>query len=215
LQVPDRDRAHAHFRTARAHQRRDPIDIKWWFEERVMTSCRIGRVEIRPATIADAVAIIDLHFAAVHETAAACYPREVLDTWSPVPDEARYNRIRSAITKGEELFVVAEDGSKVVGFGSILPSRQELHAVYVHPKVGRRGVGSRILLDLERLAVERGVMQLQMAASVNAEGFYQRAGYEVIERSVLRLRADVEMACVYMNKRLTRDSDGAPTDVSG
>jgi hypothetical protein len=94
-------------------------------------------VEIRPATAADAVAIIDVHFAAVHETAAAFYAREVLDRWSALPGEARYQRIRDAIAKGEELFLVAEEASGIVGFGSIMPSLQELHAVYVHPQAGQ------------------------------------------------------------------------------
>jgi putative acetyltransferase len=159
--------------------------------------------EIRPATTADAEAIIDLHFAAVHETAATFYPREVLDTWSRQPDEARYQRIRDAVTKGEELFLVAQDASGVVGFGSIVPSAQELRAVYVHPKAGRRGVGARILAELERLAIDCDVSQLQMAASINAEAFYRRAGYEVVERGVHRLGGGVEMACVRMKKHLT------------
>jgi putative acetyltransferase len=160
-------------------------------------------VEIRPATAADAVAIINLHFAAVHETAAACYPREVLDRWSARPDERRYQRIRDAIAKGDELFLVGQDASGVVGFGSILPSAQELHAVYVHPRVGRRGIGSHILVELEHLALEQGVLRLQMDASVNAEAFYRRAGYEVVERGVHRLGGGVEMACVKMRKYLT------------
>jgi len=165
---------------------------------------REDRLEIRPATSADAVAVIDLHFAAVHQTAAAFYPPEVLDRWSRPPDEQRYQQIRQAVAKGEELFVVAQDASGVVGFGSIVPDLQELRAVYVHPKVGRTGVGSRILMSLERLAIDRGVLQLKMDASVNAEAFYTRAGYEILERSVHRLGSDHEMACVKMKKELTR-----------
>ncbi len=166
-------------------------------------------VEIRPATAADAIAIIDLHFAAVHETAAAFYPIEILDMWSRLPDEARYQRIRNAIAKGEELFLVAQDASGVVGFGSIVPSVQELRAVYVDPKVGRTGIGSRILTSLERVAIDRGVSHLQMDASVNAEAFYLRAGYEIVERGVHRLGDGFEMACVKMKKRLSGDAKGA------
>jgi putative acetyltransferase len=161
-------------------------------------------VEIRPATPADAEAIINLHFAAVHQTAAAFYTNEVLDTWSTPPDERRYQRIRNAIAKGDELFVVAEDASEVIGFGSILPSAQELHAVYVHPKAGRRGIGARILIGLERLAVERGLSRLQLDASLNAEAFYRRAGYEVVERGLFQLGGGVEMGAVKMRKELAR-----------
>jgi putative acetyltransferase len=164
-------------------------------------------LEIRPATTADAEAIVDLHFAAVHQTAAAFYPSEVLDRWSRQPDEQRYQRIREAVEKGEELLVVAEDALGVVGFGSIVPGLQELRAVYVHPTVGRTGIGSRILVSLERLAMDRGVSQLQMAASINAEAFYRRAGYEVVERGVHQLGGGHAMACVRMRKCLTGGSN--------
>jgi putative acetyltransferase len=160
-------------------------------------------VNIRPADVADAIAIIDLHFAAVHQTAANFYAPEVLDGWSRQPDETRYEQIRQAVIKGEELFVVAEDASGVIGFGSIVPTLKELRAVYVHPKAGRRGVGATILAHLEQLALDRGVSQLQLDASINAEAFYLRAGYEVVERGVYRLRTGQEMACVKMQKSLT------------
>jgi putative acetyltransferase len=172
-------------------------------EDQVVDQEKTLTVEIRPATAADAEAIIDLHFAAVHQTAAAFYPPEVLDSWSRQPDERRYQHIRQAVAKGDELFIVAQNASGVVGFGSIVPSLQELHAVYVHPTVGRRGIGSRILIQLERLAVEGRVSRLQVDASVNAEAFYQHAGYEIVERSVFRLGGGIEMASVKMKKELT------------
>lgn len=162
-------------------------------------------VNIRPAIVADAIAIIDLHFAAVHQTASRFYPPEVLNSWSTQPDETRYDHIRRALEKGEELFVVAEDASEVIGFGSIVPLLQELRALYVHPRAGRRGVGSAILRRLEQLAIERGVLQLQLDASINAEAFYSRAGYEILERGVHRLRSGCEMACVKMNKSLSQE----------
>ena len=117
-------------------------------------------MKIRPGTAGDAKVIIDVHYAAVHQTAATSYPVEVLDSWSRRPDEARYQQIRGAVAKSEELFVVADDSSGVIGFGSIVPNSSELCAVYVHPKLGRRGIGSRILAELERLAVDRGMSQL-------------------------------------------------------
>jgi len=162
-------------------------------------------VNIRPAIVADAIAIIDLHFAAVHQSAGTFYPPEVLNSWSTQPDETRYDHIRRALEKGEELFVVAEDASGVIGFGSIVPLSQELRAVYVHPRAGRRGVGSAILRCLEQLALDRGVLELQMDASINAKAFYRRAGFEILERGVHRFGRGHEMARLKMKKSLTRE----------
>jgi putative acetyltransferase len=159
---------------------------------------------IRPAVVADAEAIIDLHFAAVHRTASTVYPPAVLDSWSRRPDEGRYQRMREIITGGDELVLVADRASGIVVFGSIVPRLREVRAVYVHPDAGRQGLGSQVLAALEHLAVERGVSDLQMDASVNAEAFYRRAGYQVIERGIHRLGTGQEMACVRMFKRLAR-----------
>jgi hypothetical protein len=45
-----------------------------------------------------------------------------------------------------------------------------------------------------------------MAASINAEAFYARHGFAVVERGTHRLHSGVEMACVRMRKALA----GAP-----
>ena len=161
-----------------------------------------GKVTLRTAVAADAKAIIDLHHAAVHQTAAASYPPEVLEAWSSPPDEARYQQMREIIAQGDELLVIAEDASRVVAFGSIVPRLQELRAVYVHPDAGRRGIGSLVVAALERLALEHGVRQLEMVASINAEAFYQREGFESVERGTHRLESGQEMACVSMIKHL-------------
>jgi ribosomal protein S18 acetylase RimI-like enzyme len=44
-----------------------------------------------------------------------------------------------------------------------------------------------------------------MDASINAEAFYRRAGYEILERGVHRLRSGREMACLKMKKTLTQE----------
>jgi GNAT superfamily N-acetyltransferase len=171
-------------------------------------------VHIRTAIAADAQAIAAVHFAAVHHGGKAFYPPEVLDGWSSEPDETHYEKVRQSIMKGEELFVVADDESAgVVGFGSVVPTMHELWSVYVDPKARRQGIGSRIVRRLEQLALRRGVLQLRLAASLNAEAFYRRAGYEWVGIGSIPLKGGTEMACVKMQKvlRPTRRPKIAPS----
>lgn len=163
-----------------------------------------GGATVRPATVSDAKAIIDLHFAAVHRSASGFYSSAVLESWSRPPDEARYLRMRAIIAGGDELVLVAQVDSGVVAFGSIVPRLAELRAVYVRPDVGRLGIGAQVLTALEDMARERGVSELHMNASLNAEAFYHRAGYEVVGHGVHRLGTGQEMPCVAMRKRLSR-----------
>jgi putative acetyltransferase len=160
------------------------------------------KIQIRPAMPDDAMEIVRVHYAAVHEIASACYSREILDAWSGPPGEKRHERVRRPISSGGELFIVAEVDGVMAGFGVIVPAEQEVRAVYVHPSMGRRGIGAEILRSLETLAAEHGIRRLQLNASINAEKFYVDNGYSAIEPGVHPLGSGVEMACIKMCKTL-------------
>ena len=53
------------------------------------------------------------------------------------------------------------------------------------------------------MAFDRGLSQLQMDASVNAEAFYVKHGYVVVRRGLHRLAGGIDMASVTMSKRIT------------
>jgi putative acetyltransferase len=164
-------------------------------------------IRIRSAIASDAAEVARVLFEAIRRTAAPFYSPEVIESWAPPPDERRYAQIRSAITGTEELCYVAEREGEIVGFGSIVPALSELRAVYVCPDVGRCGVGTAILRELERVAVVRGLSELHMDASINAEAFYRRNGYQTIELAEHRMSNGGRMACVKMRKSLRKDRE--------
>jgi putative acetyltransferase len=159
-------------------------------------------VRIRPAVEADAAEMTQAHFSAVHVSAARTYPPDILDLWSPAPCESRNEAFRKAVRGGRELFLVAEEVSGVIGFGSIVPGSNELRSIYVNANTAGRGVGTAILKALEVLAASRGCSELQFEASMNAESFYARNGYISLARGAHRLSGGRELACVTMRKAL-------------
>jgi len=161
-------------------------------------------IRIRAAIESDAEQVARALFDAIRITASASYSSEVIESWALAPDEQRCAQIRSVIAGTDELCRVAEEDGIIVGFGSIVPAASELRAVYVRPDVGRRGIGSALLCELETMAVARGLSELHMDASVNAEAFYQQHGYQIIERSEHRLSNGARMACVRMRKALPK-----------
>lgn len=142
------------------------------------------------------------HYAAVHAIPSEFYSDEVKEAWSRKPDEARYQWMRQVVTLGEELVVVAEDACGVQGFGIVSPASCQLRALYVHPAVCSRGIGRALLQELESRTRGLGIKMLQLNASLNAERFYQRNGYESLMRDSFALSSDYEMACVKMEKDL-------------
>jgi putative acetyltransferase len=157
---------------------------------------------IRPAVAADAEALLRVHSAAVRETAASWYPGEVIEAWAAEVTEASCEMVRLDIEDPATVVLVAEADSEVVGFTVIIPANEELRMLYVQPEHGRRGIGTAMLNQLETLAIARGVRRLHLGASLNAEVFYRKHGYQAIENGIHRLPTGQEMACVKMVKDL-------------
>lgn len=65
-------------------------------------------INLRPATISDAEALVHVHHAAVHGSAPSTfYTPDIRQTWSPSPtDQYRVNQFRQATENSKELLVV-------------------------------------------------------------------------------------------------------------
>jgi putative acetyltransferase len=89
-----------------------------------------------------------------------------------------------------------------VGIGAIVLNQSELRACYVAPNAVRQRVGSALVAEIERIAREHGLIDLQLESSLTAEPFYAALGYRVEKRGELVLAPGVPMATVKMRKRL-------------
>jgi Acetyltransferase (GNAT) domain len=59
------------------------------------------------------------------------------------------------------------------------------------------------LQQAEAEAQKQGAIHLHCEASLNAEGFYARHGFEVTERTIYRMSSGVEAPSVMMRKRFS------------
>lgn len=162
-----------------------------------------GGVRLQLARAEDTEAMLIVHRAAVRGVATHFYNPETIEDWgSPIRSEY-VESLAQRIMRGEEEAVVARDASgHVIGFGSIVPSAYELRALYVAPEHGGTGIGGMILRDLEARAQKRGIDELSVDASVNAEAFYRRHGFEVEGRGQHALPSGRQIDCVRMRKHL-------------
>lgn len=165
---------------------------------------RARALTVRIATELDAEAILRVHYAAVHEFGARSYGKEVLDEWSSPVNEERILALTKAMVENPdgEIWLLAEGQQGILGFGSIVPRKNELRACYVAPNNSGLGAGKAILDELEALARKLKLHKLQMDASVNAESFYLRNGYRINGRGHHLLRSGRKMKCVFMSKIL-------------
>jgi|694.fasta_scaffold142799_4 putative acetyltransferase len=160
-------------------------------------------LKIRGALQSDAQAIYEVHYEAVHKTAAADYELEILDEWSSNAAN-RVETLRTHIKDNPEqtVMIVAELDGRVVGFGEVVPSKNELRAVYVSPSVGRKGVGKALLYEIESIARQNQAEHLWLDSSLTAAKFYARNGYQNDGNSEHELKTGRKMQCVKMSKKL-------------
>jgi putative acetyltransferase len=158
---------------------------------------------VRRARVEDAEALVDLHYEAVHAGAKDDYATEVLDSWSPPPDEHRYAWMRSQIGASRHDILVAEaNNALVIGFCMYAPAEGFIRAVYVASGWARMGVGRVLLRRAEAGIAERGTAQARLNASRNALQFYLAEGYEVIAATTQALADGSRMECDEMRKNL-------------
>jgi hypothetical protein len=106
---------------------------------------------IRRAVRGDAAAMMQLHREAVFAKAAGHYPRAVLEAWAPGATRDRVARVEHEIADPGVIALVADAAGEVIGFAMAVPSKNELHAVYVKPNhIG--GVGGALLAEIEQQA---------------------------------------------------------------
>ena len=161
------------------------------------------RLSVREMRSEDARAFLEVHHRAVRELAMDSYPLDVIEAWAPFPITEEHVQF-VCLNADHEFRFVAELNGEIVGIGCLVPQNNELRACYVLPSAGRRGVGSAILREIERVAYDRGVAALHADSSLNAEPFYRSNGYEVRGRGEHILSSGVRMACVRMRKDLER-----------
>lgn len=142
---------------------------------------------IRPATVADARAIAEVHVRAWKVAYADLVPRDVLDALSVDGREAFWNRALHA--RQSETWVADLDG-QVLGWISAGASRDsdatpttgEVWAIYVDPPHWRGSIGRR-LWDVARAHFTRaGCVDATLwvlKENVRALAFYRALGFEV------------------------------------
>jgi N-acetylglutamate synthase-like GNAT family acetyltransferase len=159
---------------------------------------------VRKATEKDAAAIIQLHFDAVHVTAAADYEQDILNDWSR-PLAGRLEAMQEQLRRNAEQteMFVCEIGDQAVGFGELSPLTNEVRAVYVAPSATRKGVGKKLLQEIEKTAVSHGLTELWLDSSLTAVPFYSSQGFSGSIESEHILRSGKKMRCVKMQKTLS------------
>lgn len=161
-------------------------------------------MEIRSFTAADAGPLGQVFHRAVREGASHRYAPDQVKAWAPhaPTGEAWQTRLAEADT------VVAVEGETRLGFMNI-DATGYLDLAFVLPEQMGQGVSDLLYAVLESRARARGIARLTTQASLLAEPFFARQGWEVIRRQEVEM-SGVVLENAWMEKRL---STSAAVDV--
>jgi len=156
-------------------------------------------VAIRELRSGEERLFLEVHAQSVRGLAADHYPPELIDAWCVPPTDDFVDHFVK--NPDHELRLFAEIDGRVVGLGALVLEDAELRACYVLPEAARRGVGTALVREMERLAAAHHLDHLALLASINAEPFYAALGYRSEGCTEHNMRGQ-PMAAVKMSKRL-------------
>ena len=151
-------------------------------------------IDVRQAAERDGEGILDVHTRSVREICGPHYPPEQIEEWAG----SKSTEFFKASMADGETFVVAEDDSRIVGFGVLVDA--EVRALFVDPEHTGKNIASQILQTMEQMAMAAGLLELHLKSSLNAVEFYRRKGYQGDKPARHELASGTEMACVAMAK---------------
>lgn len=159
-------------------------------------------VSIRPSTQKDRGALWQIRTRAIRETCKSHYGKADLERWytTKMPDEF-------GVATESRKFLVAEADGTVAGFCMLDLEKQEIAAVFVRPDFLRRGIGSKLVCELESSARSLGLRKVTLSSTLNAVDFYRSMGFQALGVGTYRHSGGFDLDCVLMEKTLDTETE--------
>ena len=138
---------------------------------------------IREFNVDDTEAIVHLFTETVRKINSRDYSKAQIEAWAPQnPDLHKWrNRLVKTIT------FVAEENGRVIGFAQ-LESNGHIDCFYIAHDFINKGVGSKLLLEIEERAKSLDITKLFTEASITAKPFFLSKGFKVVKEQLVELQ---------------------------
>ncbi|MCC5656143.1 GNAT family N-acetyltransferase [Nostoc sp. XA010] len=140
-------------------------------------------MRLRIYEIADTKEIMKLFYDTVHEVNIHDYTQEQVDAWAPAQMDIDV-WIKGL---GSKFTYVAEEQDKIIGFGE-LEANGHIDRFYCHKDFQRKGIGKKILEQVESKANSLGIEKLFVEASITAKIFFESQNFIVVKQQEVERR---------------------------
>lgn len=159
---------------------------------------------VRRAKLADAQALGEIFYRAVHAIDSAFYSSEQKAAWAPHTEKDNSERWLQRLK--QKITYVAQADRRVVGFIELEPGGH-IDCFYLLPEFQHKGIGRRLFLQVKADAINLGLSHLSVDASKVAEPLFAKQGFKVIKENV------IEKAGQRLENKTMRVSVGLKADL--
>jgi len=144
--------------------------------------------------------IINVHKKSIYGLCKDFYTEKQMEVWTSMFNHRIFN---DGMKNPNNIGVVALHNDKIIGYGFFNNQDKEIKGIYLVPDVVKKGIGYKILSELESIAKKDGLDELVLNSTLNAVAFYKKCGYQKIRDELFELMEDCKLSCVHMTKSLS------------
>ena len=158
---------------------------------------RAEKLAVRRFRETDLDEVCELVRETIDTSYAAVYPPRVVDFFHQYHER---EVVISDAASGHT--IVVHSGGKLVATGT--RAGTTVRRVFVRAAWQRRGIGQRMMAELEAAALAAGIERLDLSASLPAKEFYLRLGYEIVSEEDYEVAPGQHLEYYEMAKELRR-----------
>lgn len=157
----------------------------------------VSRFRIRPFETSDAASVCEIYYRSVHGVAIAKYTQAQVDAWAPqVPEASSWLPSLS----GYHTYLAVDEEDRAVAWIS-MTSAGYVDMLFCLPEALGRGVAGKLYDTVEQMAIERGLTGMTTHASLLAQPFFAKRGWNVVKHEFYE-RNGVALPRAEMSKEL-------------
>lgn len=138
-----------------------------------VASKTMTELELRSPTIDDVAAMWRVRTAAIRDVSSDFYPVATTQHWANVEMPNDFSSLFESIDA-----IVCTHTSVLIGWGFANLNVAHIDALFVDPIWQRKGVGTLITKEFEKIARQKNLENLELSSTLNAVQFYRRLGFE-------------------------------------
>jgi len=157
----------------------------------------INKIQVRRYQDGDAKFLSQIYYNTIHTVNAKDYTKNQLDAWAPWSSVQDYSGWQEKLEKIKPYVALIDD--IIVGFSEFEPNGH-IDCFYVHHEFQGSGVGSALIHEIEKEAVDKSISRVYAEVSITAKPFFEAKGFHVVKQQAVTIRG-VELINFIMEKR--------------